>query len=77
MPPTSRPFRESRLDESDDAGLVGSGGNGPPVAASAGLVPDGKTGRFERGESVSPNQDEWAALIRRMLAVHSRVSGSE
>lgn len=74
--PASRPFRESTLDASDEPGRVGSGGNGP-VAESAGPAPDLKATRFDRGDSAPPDQDGWAALIRRMLAVQSRVSSSE
>ena len=76
VPPTSRPFRESTLDESDGAVLVGSGGNGP-VAEPAGLAPGVRAGRVDRDEPASPDQDDWAALIRRMLALHSRVSRFE
>jgi hypothetical protein len=76
VPPASRPFRESTRDESEGAGRAGSGGDGP-VAESAGPAPDLKAGRFDRDGSAPPDQDGWAALIRRMLLVHSRVSGSE
>lgn len=42
-------------------------GVGPAVAGDA----------AGSSSSAAPNQDDWAALIRRMLAVHGRVSGAE
>ena len=67
VPPALRPFVEGPLEgrapELADA-------EAPVAAASAAPARDG-------GAAARPDQDEWAALIRRMLIVHSRVSGRE
>ena len=67
VPPALRPFVEGPLEgrapELADA-------EAPVAAASAAPARDG-------GAAARPGQDEWAALIRRMLIVHSRVSGRE
>lgn len=76
VPPSLRPFREATLEELENAEPAGSGGNGP-AAEPAGLNPDVTAQGFDPEAAPPPDQDDWAALIRRMLVVHSRVRSSE